>query len=97
MTNAYPVLNESNIDAFNIAAVKAVVKLAKTKRSFTTDDIWAALPASATAGVEPRALGAIMTSAQDQGAIKATGRYKPSKRPECHRRPVRVWKSLLKA
>jgi hypothetical protein len=94
-TTATPTQSFNGNDIFNIDATKAVIRLAKTRRSFTTDDVWAAI--QGPAGVDPRALGSIMTTAASQGVIKATGRYKPSKRVECHRRPIRIWKSLLTA
>jgi hypothetical protein len=43
---------------------------------------------------EPRAIGAMMTNAAKAGVIAPTNRYTPSARPECHRRPVKIWKSL---
>jgi hypothetical protein len=93
-TKETTVNNTVNVAAnFQLDAVKAVIKLARTRKQFTTDDVWANVKGPGL--VDPRALGSIMISAAGQGAIKATGRYKPSKRPECHKRPIRVWKSLL--
>lgn len=79
------------------AAVKAMTKIARTQKTFTTDDIWTSLAKTNPAGfdVEPRALGSLMLQAAKQNVIKATTRTKTSKRPECHKRPVRVWKSLV--
>lgn len=82
---------------FMRAAVKALTKVARTNKTFTTDEVWAQLAKTNPEGfnVEPRALGALMLTASKQGAIKTTTRTRSSKRGQCHGRPVRVWKSLL--
>ena len=62
--------------------------------TFTTDDVWLALqkvPDVATH--EPRALGSMMRAAGKSGWIVPTDRYVNSRRPECHARPVKVWRS----
>jgi len=43
---------------------------------------------------EPRAMGAVMSKLSDAGLIEATDRTVKSTRPECHRRPIRVWRVL---
>jgi hypothetical protein len=88
-----------SVEAFNRAAAKALVKVARSKKTFTTDDIWAGMAKSTPEGflLDPRTLGGFMLEAARGGTIKATSGYKPSKRPECHKRPVRVWKSLVYA
>ena len=64
----------------------------------TTDDVWQAMiHAGVTMPHEPRALGAVMQSAARQNLIAATDRVRQSQRPECHARPVRVWRSLVAA
>jgi hypothetical protein len=73
------------------AALDAVKYVAETAREFTSDDLWDHI----TQPREPRALGAVMRNAQKLGYIKATDRWTPSERVECHGRPVRVWASLL--
>jgi Zn finger protein HypA/HybF involved in hydrogenase expression len=80
-------------EAFMRAAVKALTKVARKHKHFSTDEVWAALGKVKT--MEPRALGSLMLQAAKQGAIEATDRTVKSTRPECHKRPVRVWKSLL--
>lgn len=57
---------------------------------FTTDDLWELVGAPR----EPRAMGAAMTAARKEGLISALDEHKLSVRPECHRRPLRVWRRL---
>lgn len=78
--------------AFNLAATKALVKVAKTKRSFTTDDLYAVMPKE-THG-DARLMGAFMAEAKKSTIVSVTKRFKRSKRTGG---PLRVWKSLLKA
>ena len=71
-----------------------IKQIATDTFDFTTDDIWREL---ATAPLptphEPRALGALMVAAHRAGLIAPTDRYRQSKRPECHARPIRVWQA----
>jgi hypothetical protein len=74
----------------------AIRWLAKTRPEFTTDDVWELMNQRLNPMPhEPRAIGAMMTNAAKAGWIAPTDRYTPSARPECHRRPVKIWKSLL--
>lgn len=71
-------------------------QLAESLPEFTTDHVWAWLqeyPDVATH--EPRALGSMMREAYKLGWIVPTDRYENSVRPECHARPVKVWRSRL--
>jgi transcriptional accessory protein Tex/SPT6 len=78
------------------AADMAIRAIAMDRPEMTTDDVWRWLHEVAIeAPHEPRALGAAMKRAAREGIIVATDRVKQSARPECHARPVRVWKSLL--
>lgn len=74
-------------DVWMTRARQVVRQLADTGADFTTDALWARLPQPP----EPRAMGAVMTWAAEQGLVVATDRTEPSTRPECHARPVRVW------
>lgn len=69
------------------AALSVVRSLAELGAGFTTDDVWRRIGAPR----EPRALGAVMQQAQRTGIARPTPNYRPSVRPECHARPVRVW------
>ena len=62
----------------------------------TTDDVWAVLDRWQTpAPAEPKALANVIRRAVREGLIVAADRApRPSCRPECKARPLRVWKSL---
>lgn len=81
-------------------ALRAIEALAMQHPEFTTDDVWAYLekhnPTFVTYfSFEPRSLGHAMKLASRNIVIDATDAFIPSKRPECHRRPVRVWRSMV--
>lgn len=77
---------------WTVAARRAVAHVAASGRPFTTDDVWAELGADAGVSThERRALGAVMRWAVKRGICEPTDDYRPSTRPECHKRPVRVW------
>lgn len=77
-------------------AFEVVKFLSKRGKPFTTDAVHYLLardhPEVETH--EPRALGAIMRRAVANGLIEPTEQHVLSKRPECHRRPIRVWRPL---
>ena len=77
------------------AALRIVTRLANSRFEFTTDAVWHFLELADTATHEPRAMGAIMRKCGALGLIHATGRTVMSTRPECHRRPIRVWRSKV--
>ena len=72
-------------------AERVIDTLAATRQHFTTDDVWQRLGHVSTH--EPRALGALMKRAASRGVIRATDGWATSTRPECHGRPIRVWRS----
>ena len=78
-------------------ALAAVLHIAEHGDEVTTDEVWAALekwyPHLRTH--EPRAMGPVMRRAAGLGLIERTERTTLSVRPENHRRPVRVWRSLV--
>jgi hypothetical protein len=81
------------VDADWIArALLAVQTAALGSDTFTTDDLWAYVELPR----EPRAMGAIMIMATKAGFCEASDRTVKSTRPNCHRRPLRIWKSLLR-
>ena len=85
------------VDGWKTATFGVIRQLAESCASFTTDDVWLALqklPDVATH--EPRALGSMMRQAAKSGWIEPTDRYVNSQRPECHARPVKVWRSRLR-
>ena len=77
-------------------AYKVVILLSMNRMDFTTDHVWEWMndlhPTLTTH--EPRAMGAIMRRASQSRLCVPTERYINSMRPECHRRPLRVWKGL---
>ena len=78
------------------AAARAIKLLAQGREKFTTDAVWALLDAWGTLPPhEERAMGAAMRSAGRDGMIVATPEHRLSSRPACHRRPIRVWQSLI--
>jgi hypothetical protein len=93
-------LRDSAIDAVERAntewierAYQAVRTLATKNAIFTSDDVWVAVEGEPR---EPRAMGAAMRRAALDGIIVATDRTVLSLRPNCHRRPIRVWRSLVR-
>lgn len=75
-------------------ARQAVRELCAAGRPFTSDDVWDTIDRRAGGRAdppEPRALGAVMRWADRQGLAVPTDRTSPSQRPDCHRRPVRIW------
>lgn len=76
-------------------ALKAVRYLAQHSVEFTTDAVWA-MVSHLEKPPEPRAMGAVMSSARALRLVAPTDRFELSKRPACHRRPLRVWQALLR-
>src|SRR5688500_12797206 len=77
------------------AALKQVHWLCLSIKEFPTDDVHAVLDRMDVTTPEARAMGSVMTEAMKKGWCKATGQYKATVRPEAHRRPIRIWESLL--
>jgi len=76
-------------------AVNIVKDVAATSFDFTTDDIWCELERrNVITPHEPRAIGAVVVAVKRLGLIAPTDRYRPSNRPECHARPIRVWQAV---
>lgn len=77
-------------DAYN-----AGVRIAKEYRYFTTDHIWDAI-GGVPEGVEPRAMGPVMRRLQSAKVVVPSERMPAlSEMPACHRRPKKVWQSLI--
>jgi len=83
-------------DVFMRAADKAIRAVALNHETFTTDLVWFCLDDWGYSTEEPRALGAAMRVAQKDDIIYPTDSWELSIRPACHRRPLRVWRSLIK-
>lgn len=75
------------------AAVEQVQFLVDTQRFFTSEDAVLRLNELGIVTGENRAMGAIMKAFERAGQIVSTGRFSVSRRPECHKSPVRIWQS----
>lgn len=76
-------------------ALAAVERVACRMVSFTTDDVWDELTAHEANTHDGRALGNVIKRAVKHGVCERTDQYRPSRRPECHQRPVKVWRSTV--
>ncbi len=65
-----------------------------TLPQFTTDDVWALIPAD-NKPHEPRAMAAIMKYAEKKHWINPLAEFRASERKEAHRGPKRLWHSVL--
>lgn len=78
---------------WNLHADHVLRRVAESKPKLTTDDLRAA-------GLEdcpgdPRALGAVMARGARKGWVQRTDVTECTERAKAHRRPLRVWTSLL--
>ena len=74
-----------------INSVMEIIFSIPVNQTFTTDYLWENVE---TVPNEQRAMGAVMTKARKLGVVESTGRYIKSRRPECHARPVMVWRRV---
>lgn len=68
-------------------------KTCREETEFTSDDVWARLPAQPKDG---RAMGAVARVALNSGWCIATGAYQQTGRARAHARPIRVYRSLVR-
>jgi len=73
----------------------AIDRLARRLPTFTSDDLWLEVGPKAMYQANPSALGGVFRTAAAEGAIVCTEERRESDRPATHRRPLRVWRSLL--
>ena len=83
-------------ESWKKAASAAIAQVAMLYDTFTTDEVWMRLGKSSDSTHDPRAMGSIMRNAQKQGIIAPTTLWRNSARVSCHKRPSRVWKSLIR-
>lgn len=100
MTTLYDLRKQAvlGLDQWLDAAVEAVKKLALSRPKITSDDVWALLQEQkpgASHAFDGRTMGAAFAIAAQRGYVYATDRTVPSRRPVCHRRPIRVWVSAF--
>lgn len=81
-------------ETFFRRALDGVRRVAANYPDFTADDVWRELGLFA-APTEPRAIGPVMLRAQQLGYCQPTDRTRATRNPRAHRRPMRVWVSLL--
>jgi len=74
-----------------INSVLKIISSIPISQSFTTDYLWEQVESAPN---EPRAMGAVMTKARGEGLVISTGNYIKSRRPECHARPVMIWRRI---
>lgn len=77
------------------ACRNVIRRLALTRETFTSDDVWEGLRKYQCETPEPRAMGAAFQGARSEDWITPLSEWRISRRPACHCRPVRVWRSLL--
>lgn len=75
------------------AAIECLQRMIKTQKYVTSEDVVLELNKRGITTSENRAMGAIMQSFSRAGLIESTGQFTTSRRPECHKSPVRVWRS----
>ncbi len=78
-------------EEWKIMAWKALEQVARQHEYFQVDEVWLVLDRP----VESRAMGGIMKQAQKIQWVEPTDRWIPSRLAHQHRRPLKVWKSLL--
>lgn len=83
-------VRENADDDWKSEAFCAVFEIAGVKSEFTTDDVWVALGGRCGTH-DPRAMGAVMTDAASAGICVKSSRVTPSKRKQCHKRPISIW------
>ena len=77
------------------AAKDALRSVARSKKFIMSDDVWDILEKKKLRTFNNRHMGNIFQWAKDQKIIVGTHRFEPTGRPSSHRRPCRIWKSLI--
>ena len=77
------------------ASMRAIMHLAKTRDTFTADDVLELVEAQGYRTKENRAMGGVMRHAQTKGLIEITDVFEPSHNKRKHASPTRVWRSLI--
>ena len=69
--------------------------VAREHKRFTSDDVWECLRNFNVETHNPRAMGPVFKNAYRDNLIVPLDRWQESRRRIAHRRPVRVWESLM--
>lgn len=77
------------------AALDGIVAIAQECAYVTSDDVLEYLADRNYTTHDTRFLGGIFIQAARMGWIRKSGNYRPSKRKECHHRPILIWESFL--
>lgn len=78
----------------DVVALPLIRELAGRMETFTTDEVWDLLDRRQLPYPEERrAMGPAIVKAYARGNIEPLDTWRLSKRPECHRRPLRVWRA----
>ena len=89
-------VEEAADEDFKSAAIEVIEFVARTTPRFTTDRVWYFITKRGiTPPREPRVLGALMRKAAGRGWIEATNEHRLSTKSSNHRRPIRVWRSVI--
>lgn len=75
------------------AATECLQRMIATQEFVTSEDVVLELNNRGIVTGENRAMGTIMRSFARAGLIEPAERFTVSRRPECHKSPVRVWRS----
>jgi hypothetical protein len=70
--------------------------LARRKDTITSDDVWVEMPPALMRAWNTSALGGVFRSLARDGVLQLTGERRESQRPAHHRKPLRVWRSLIR-
>jgi len=76
---------------WKVSALEAISEVAMANEYFSSNDLWPHLDQPR----EPRAMGAVIRTAQSLQWIVATTTFITSNRPTQHNQPIRVWRSLI--
>lgn len=84
----------SDTDWF-LAAEHGVRVVAARKQILSSDDVWEWLRDFDVETKDNRAMGGVMLNAHRDKVIAPLPQWRTSRRPACHSRPIRMWKSLV--
>jgi len=82
-------------EAWQAMIREAIYRIARRQQLFTSDDLWVDVGERAMYQANPSALGGVFRGVAAEGAIVCTDDRRESQRPATHRRPLRVWRSLI--
>jgi hypothetical protein len=77
------------------ASMRAITHLAKTRATFTADDVLQLVEDQGYVTKDNRAMGGVMRHAQVRGLIQITDVFEPSHNKRKHQSPTRVWQSKI--